>query len=80
MSLAPQSGQLSPWTGLGGSLRLLAMALVLVLAGLGVLTVLDVIPMAALGDIAVKTGLIGAIAAVAVVAFRVLMGRDPGTE
>ena len=59
----------------GGSARVLASLAILVLAAIGILVVLDVIPRAALGDFAGKTGLIAAICVVAAAAIGFLSRR-----
>ena len=62
-----------PRGGLPGTLRLLAIVAVLMLAGMGVLVVLDVVPLAAMSELSIKVGLLAAIAALSSVIIWVLM-------
>ena len=64
--------QIQQGSGLGGMLRLVAMLLVLALAGLGVGVVLDVITLADAGDLAIKLAALAGIAGLASAAISVL--------
>ena len=64
--------QIQQGSGLGGMLRLVAMLLVLALAGLGVGVVLDVITLADAGDLAIKLAALAGIAGLASAAIWVL--------
>ena len=63
----------NPVSGLFGTLRLIAMMTVLAIAGLGVSAVLEVMPLAAVTELAIKLAALAAIVVVATVLIGLLM-------
>lgn len=75
MKLESQSVESSQGGGVGGIARLFAVLSVLLLAGLGILMVLEVIPVSVFGEFSAKLFGVGAIALVAAIAIGLLSKR-----
>jgi hypothetical protein len=75
MHTDPNANQPAPGGGLGGSLRVVAGLCVLLLAGLGALMVLEVIPRSAFSEMAGKVAAVGGITVVAALAIGLLSRR-----
>jgi hypothetical protein len=75
MHTDPNAQQPAPRGGLGGSLRVLASLCILLLAGIGTLVVLEVIPRSVFAEMAGKVAAIGGIAVIAALAIGLLSRR-----
>jgi hypothetical protein len=74
MNLEPQKTE-TEIQNLSGTVRVLVSLAVVVLAAIGILVVLEVIPMAAFGEVAAKTSIILGIVAVSAAAITLLTRR-----
>ena len=75
MHTDPNANQPAPGGGLGGTLRVVAGLCVVLLAGIGALVVLEVIPRSAFSEMAGKVAAVGGITVVAALAIGLLSRR-----